>query len=97
MNKVFVNETTNAYLEPFLFFLGQHVLLHHFGLDRYTGETFESQPDVTVEFAFRLDSSHNEGRFNSHAPFSLEIYAKSTQLIMHIMKRMHTYKTQARW
>ena len=96
-NGMMMNMTVGAYFEPFLFFLCQHVLLDHSGLDGHTSETFESQPDVTVEFAFGLDSLHSKGRFNSHAPLPLEIYAKGTQLMMHTMNRTYTHKNQARW
>lgn len=84
-----------AYLQPFLLFLGQHVIFDHFGLDRHTGEAFEPQPDVAVEFAFGLDSPHSEGRLNSHTPLALEIYTKSTQLTVHAINRLFTYRNQA--
>ena len=41
-------------LEPGLLLLGQHGLLDHARLDRHAGEALETEPDVPVELASRL-------------------------------------------
>lgn len=87
----------SAYLQPFLLFLSQHAILDHFGLDGYTGETFESQPYVAVEFALGLDSPHSEGRLDSHAPLALKICRRTTESTAQQKQTKNTYKTQVHW
>lgn len=51
-----------TYLQPLLLFFREHTLFDHFGLDRYTCQTFKPEPDVPVEVSFGLFIPPSEGR-----------------------------------
>ena len=50
-------EARTAYLEPLALLLGEHDLLNHLRLNRNRGETLETEPDVAVEVALRLENA----------------------------------------
>ena len=46
-------------LQPRLFLLGEHGLFNHPCLDRYTGESFKSKPNISVKLPLCLQKNKN--------------------------------------
>lgn len=48
-----------SYLDPMLFLFREHAFFDHARLDRYTSQTVETEPDISVIFASCLHDSRS--------------------------------------
>ena len=55
-----------TYLDPRHLFFGEHIVSYHLGLDRDTGKTFKTEPNVTAVFVFSLGNAARKSTNGSH-------------------------------